>query len=432
MLESIKNNCTWVIALFTFFPFFGIAQWSLLFDANEVVQFAGDGQGSPRFRGGGMVNDKQGVIVGEMFLSASSGILGAVWVTEDGGETWDIEKQFTTGYGTGTFVPDVSRSGIYIVNRFYGYSPETHFYNGTLRHINHELFTVSASHANTNKRYYLHAISPYTRVLSIEDSAGLVNDVARFDSISADEICFISEDIGFLVARDGLEDFIIYKTENGGQRFTSVFSDSLNDYKEFVLLDDTTCYAIKNDSILVRSTDGLITWNAIALPVDEQYNSIDFLDIDNGFIAGNNGHLFETHNGGVNFTYIDINDNGNVSKVVYLSNGLAYARVDDNKFYGTGFNYQLKKDDKDDEYLVSPNPADNTIVIMKNREFPNHEIFSSLKIIDLTGRIVMTPKQSSSGEINVNSLKNGEYILQFFDVENLNKQHVKFQIMRRD
>lgn len=63
---------------------------------------------------------------------------------------------------------------------------------------------------------------------------------------------------------------------------------------------------VTGDNIILKTTDGGLSWWEQEAPTDEVMLSLDFVDEDNGFIVGRKGTVFQTDNGGEDWKVLDL------------------------------------------------------------------------------------------------------------------------------
>ncbi|MEA1987499.1 MAG: YCF48-related protein, partial [Candidatus Marinimicrobia bacterium] len=127
----------------------------------------------------------------------------------------------------------------------------------------------------------------------------------------------------YAVGYDGL----IVKSSDGGTSWTEQAIGDTNLY-DVKFLDANTGFAVGgkyNKSKLLKTTNGGTNWNDVSCPVDEQLNSIIFVNSTKGFIVGDDGALLKTINGGTN--WIDI------------SGDIGYEDINDISFANENFGY---------------------------------------------------------------------------------------------
>ncbi|NOS86392.1 MAG: T9SS type A sorting domain-containing protein [Ignavibacteria bacterium] len=76
-----------------------------------------------------------------------------------------------------------------------------------------------------------------------------------------------------------------------------------NSIKSIKFINDNTGFVIGIENTIVKTTNTGLTWKFITTDYDINYNSSQFLDVNTGFVIGNNA-IFKTMNGGLNWQYL--------------------------------------------------------------------------------------------------------------------------------
>lgn len=97
----------------------------------------------------------------------------------------------------------------------------------------------------------------------------------------------------------------LHFTSNGGQSWSTQIN-VINGVKEIKMFDNQHGYIITNFSLRKTTNSGSV-WIDIPLPVSEMLNAMDWTDINNGIIGGQNGYAIKTINGGQSWQIINTN-----------------------------------------------------------------------------------------------------------------------------
>jgi len=76
---------------------------------------------------------------------------------------------------------------------------------------------------------------------------------------------------------------------------TSVTTGAFNGIRAMA---DTAIYLISNRGLLFKSPDGGASWNQITLPLEEEWKSLDFVDVNTGWLGSIAGKILKTTDGG--------------------------------------------------------------------------------------------------------------------------------------
>ena len=260
------------------------------------------------------INDSLGWAVEQDNASKSNWVLK----TEDGGKIWQVQKKLTSG--------------------IYGEIPE-------LQAVNKDVVFVLA-HEGSDKIYQTTNGGSIWRTITFPDETlGLF--ALNFKDIYTGIISGVH-------APDNVGNACIMKTIDGGnswetknwQGYFTIHSLQMMDYQTcFFLIDqtlyrtddlfetrtrqleDVTCYYALNKSTIfaiidrqkfMKSINGGISWQTMHLGEDV-YSMIQFVDHLNGWVAGANGSILRTINGGDNWINLQLN----VVKVLEIEEGIS-------------------------------------------------------------------------------------------------------------
>ncbi|OUR94628.1 hypothetical protein A9Q87_03055 [Flavobacteriales bacterium 34_180_T64] len=84
---------------------------------------------------------------------------------------------------------------------------------------------------------------------------------------------------------------VIIKSIDGGETWETVYSHEVNAFLQVEFVSETRGFALGFAGIMLKTIDGGATWDSITLPVESGYpiyelTVLDFVDVNNGFIAG--------------------------------------------------------------------------------------------------------------------------------------------------
>ncbi|MDQ3020430.1 MAG: YCF48-related protein [Bacteroidota bacterium] len=111
------------------------------------------------------------------------------------------------------------------------------------------------------------------------------------------DINFISTNEGFTVSNvfDG-QGGVSYTSDGGANWTTQLFPNALNSID---LIGTNTGYTVGYNGLILKTSDGGITWNVQQSGVSNTLRSVDFADAANGFAVGDDGIILKTTNGGL-------------------------------------------------------------------------------------------------------------------------------------
>lgn len=108
---------------------------------------------------------------------------------------------------------------------------------------------------------------------------------------------------------------LVLRTTNGGSTWNAVSPNMAGNITSLSMVNASTGWAVCS-YILYKTTDGGITWSK---PLDQNslgvvFNSVKFVDANNGWVVGMPGAVYHTTDGGANWT----SQNANFSSVRYV------------------------------------------------------------------------------------------------------------------
>src|SRR5690554_4425389 len=78
-----------------------------------------------------------------------------------------------------------------------------------------------------------------------------------------------------------------------------------NQFTDIKWITEELAY-VTGDNIILKTTDGGLSWLEQEAPTNEVMLSLDFADEDNGIIVGRKGTIFQTNNGGRDWEILDL------------------------------------------------------------------------------------------------------------------------------
>ena len=150
------------------------------------------------------------------------------------------------------------------------------------------------------------------------------------------EIQFLDENIGYAAGADNTGG-IILKTTDGGGTWTSIYSSNVpGEYVWKLQILDSNSNVVfgsveanaPNNGRMIRSLDAGLTWISKEVPYTS-VQAVGFLTETHGWMGGytstlgTNFPFMETQDGGD--TWVDAGVGGNLNRIFFLSNNLAYA-----------------------------------------------------------------------------------------------------------
>ena len=122
----------------------------------------------------------------------------------------------------------------------------------------------------------------------------------------------------------------VRKTTNGGVTWTNTFdSTGFLDFFASQMINDNTYYIAGTNGTLYRTGNGGNSWDLIQLPVSNPFFSIKFLNPTTGWIFGCCGMYFRTTDGGNNWTsQVDLTEGFNIYSSSFVNDTLGWVCAD--------------------------------------------------------------------------------------------------------
>lgn len=145
-------------------------------------------------------------------------------------------------------------------------------------------------------------------------------------SFNSEQISFINSNTGYVII--GFRpDFRMLKTTNGGLNWSNTALVNCPEFINIKFFDGGIGYgagAGTTPTVMSRTTNDGQTWSSTPIEMDAGY--LDFLNLNTGYIAGTNGNILKTTNGGINFVNQTApnGNNSKLNKVKFLDENTGY------------------------------------------------------------------------------------------------------------
>jgi len=203
------------------------------------------------------------------------------------------------------------------------------------------------------------------------------------------EVLFIDELHGF-VSGSGYTGGVILETFDGGITWNEIYnSGNYGDYVWKIQLRDNNTHMFcsvqsNNDGKLIRSFDSGATWVVTNAPED-YVQAVGFISDTHGWMGGHNTGFYETTDGGL--TWTNINLGYSLNRFFFLNDGLAYCSGNSVYKYenvlGVG---EFGEDIQEDiEIVIAPLPIKDQLNIRVNY---THTDNLFLGLYDINGRFI--------------------------------------------
>jgi photosystem II stability/assembly factor-like uncharacterized protein len=117
---------------------------------------------------------------------------------------------------------------------------------------------------------------------------------------------FLTTNMGYVLETDGRR--LVFRTTDGGRSWQQCApSQTVPDVWGFMLRTPTLGWAAASNGIVLRTTDGCLTWQAIQTPVTARLNAIHFITDSLGWAVGDEGTVLKSTDGGLTWTPVQVN-----------------------------------------------------------------------------------------------------------------------------
>jgi photosystem II stability/assembly factor-like uncharacterized protein len=137
---------------------------------------------------------------------------------------------------------------------------------------------------------------------------------------------FVTDNIGFVAGGN-----FIYKTENGGDDWTTSYTTSdLVVYEDILAIDSEHIIAVGNNlasgqSVILKSEDGGASWNEVSVSGFSFLKSVFFISSNIGFCSGSGGAILKSLDGGSSWEALNSGTNLNLESVFFVNDMVGIA-----------------------------------------------------------------------------------------------------------
>lgn len=145
-------------------------------------------------------------------------------------------------------------------------------------------------------------------------------------------------------------------TTDGGSTWSIIKDETGNILNDIYFINSSTGYAVGKSGTAIETNDGGITWTTINLPANDftnDFNSVRFVNLDFGYIAGTGGIVYKYYNPAGHTPTVVTNTANNQHDNSITLNGSVNANgyfTSVSFDYGTSMNY-------DNSIIASPSPV---------------------------------------------------------------------------
>lgn len=250
------------------------------------------------------------------------------------------------------------------------------------------------------------------------------------------EIYFLTENIGFASGRNS-NGATILKTTDGGTNWNEIYNSNI--VGEYVwklqILDNNTdvifgsiTAVTPNPGKLISTSDGGINWNSYNAP-ETDVQAVGFISETHGWMGGHTTGVYETLDGGISWTNLNVGNN--LNKIFIVNSTLAYAT-------GTSL-YKFSNTTLSTDFTVEANRTALQVTLKNNPISTTLEFsidFDSsdnimIELYDYNGKYIrqlaleeIQTKINKTYRFNVEELSAGIYFINFHN--NTGRQSLKF------
>ena len=223
---------------------------------------------------------------------------------------------------------------------------------------------------------------------------------------------FNNVNTGYLVGA-GFTDAIM-KTTDGGATFTNIHDNTAEEFASVYFTDLNNGYIVSDIThCILKTTNAGTTWTSQLSPVNGGLYSVKFPSTNTGYIVGGystNSVILKTTNAGTSWTQQSSSTTNSLFDCYFLNDNLGYAVGKNGTIIKTA-NGGTGIEDLTNQINVSiyPNPASTLLTIDNSSQEKNLE----LQLINIEGQTVLNETTNSSRNVtNISELANGIYFLQ--------------------
>lgn len=146
-------------------------------------------------------------------------------------------------------------------------------------------------------------------------------DVLQTNILETLQATYCVENVCYAVGNDG----VVLKSTDGGDNWGVLSSGVSSDLRDVYFTSVNVGFAVGADGACIFTSDGGNSWNPIDLSVSATLRSIHFVNEDEGWIVGNSGLIFHTNDGGATWTQQPTNTSVAITSVFFINSSLGWA-----------------------------------------------------------------------------------------------------------
>ncbi|GAA4269854.1 YCF48-related protein [Hyunsoonleella aestuarii] len=250
------------------------------------------------------------------------------------------------------------------------------------------------------------------------------------------EVVFLNENTGFVSGRND-NGGIILKTTDGGTSWSELYNTNtpgeyvwkmqvLENNNDVIFGAVSSVYP--NNGSLIKTTDAGLNWSSFDAP-ETDIQAVGFINENKGWMGGHTTGFYETNNGGLSWTNLNIGNN--LNRIFIINSSLAFAG-------GTSL-YKYTEETLNLEYSNEEKRNQLNLTLMQNPvktlleftiEFPFHDNLL-IELYDIDGKFIkqltrdrLSTKTTKQYSFSVEDLNSGTYLLNLHS--NTGRQFIKF------
>lgn len=217
---------------------------------------------------------------------------------------------------------------------------------------------------------------------------------------------FTNSNTGFIIMNDINQNSHLFKTNDSGENWNKVFSDTITNFTSLSFPDSLTGYICSASGEIYKTIDGGINWVEVISPATNKINSVDFINDTVGYIACDVGEIYRTTDGALSWNNEPVGTMSNIIDVQMVDIHTAYC-IDEAGILLKNSNVlsiELLSDNYISSVMIYPNPSLGFILI----SLPNNLNVNNVEFYDTNGKNVLRADHNS---IDVSSLESGIYLI---------------------
>jgi hypothetical protein len=300
----------------------------------------------------------------------------------------------TNNYGvSGSFMVTEKKLGkVYRFGNYQGY-PSTHVLDSSgvfsVIGIHPQGFTCCFSAYDENHLYsiFMNEYNDFIFNTRINGVNVLADTFTTFGPLKID---FPATNCGYMsIVENSTGTYKILKSSSDLLTWNPIY-ETTSTISDIVFDELNTGYAVVQPGIIIKTTDGGITWDTIYHNDSKEINKIDVVNEDIVFACGNSGLILRSLNGGVIWTQDAFPHSIiNLNQIIMFDQNNGYA-MERNICYRLRSSTVPAETVHAPQFNITPNPSIGETKISSN------SMIRSIEIIDINGKTILTKEINES------------------------------------